>query len=64
MAKLLMIVAPEGYRDEELDVPKAHFEGNGHNVTVASTRKGTCTGMKGGSVEATFSLGEVNMKHF
>lgn len=60
MAKVLMIVAPENYRDEELEVPKAHFEGKGHDVTVASTKKGTCRGVKGGTVEATLTLGDVD----
>lgn len=64
MAKIVMIVAPEGYRDEELDVPKKHFEGNGHDVTVASTKKGTCTGAKGGTVEATFTLEEITVDDY
>ena len=60
MAKVLMIVSPERYRDPELEVPKAHFESKGHEVVVASTKKGTCTGMEGGTVEATLSLDEVS----
>ena len=64
MAKIVMIVAPEKYRDEELEVPKGNFEGKGHDVTVASTKKGTCTGMKGGSVEATLTLGEINVDDY
>lgn len=64
MAKIVMIVAPEGYRDEELDVPKKHFEGNGHDVKVASTKRGTCTGAKGGTVEATLTLDEVKVDDY
>lgn len=64
MAKIVMIVAPEGYKDEELEVPKKHFEGNGHDVTVASTKRGTCTGAGGGTVEATITLGEVNVDDY
>ena len=45
MTKVLMIVAPEKYRDEELEVPKAHFEDKGIEVAVASTKKGTCHGV-------------------
>ena len=60
MTKVLMIVAPEKYRDEELEVPKAHFEDKGIEVVVASTKKGTCHGVMGRSVEATLSLDEVN----
>ena len=60
MSKILMIVAPEKYRDEELEIPKSHFEEKGIEVVVASTKKGTCHGMMGRSVEATLSLDEVN----
>jgi len=61
MARILMIVAPERYRDEELEIPKSHFENAGHGVVVASTKKGTCHGATGGSVEAVLTLGEVNV---
>jgi len=60
MGKVLMIVPPENYRDVELEVPKKHFEGKGHEVVIASTAKGECKGADGGTVEAALSLDEVN----
>jgi len=64
MARILMIVAPEKYRDEELEIPKEYFENAGHEVTVASTKKGTCHGAMGGSVEATLYLAEVDVDDY
>jgi protease I len=64
MVRVLMIVAPENYRDEELDIPKKHLESKGMEVTVASTKKGPCKGMMGGSVEATLSLADVNVSDY
>ncbi len=60
MGKVLMIVPPENYRDAELNIPKEHLESKGHEVLVASTKKGECRGADGGTVEAALSLSEVN----
>jgi len=57
--KILMIVAPERFRDEEYAVPHAHFMGLGAKVTVASLKKGMATGMFGVKAEATVTLTEV-----
>lgn len=57
--KILMIVAPDKFRDEEFAVPHAHFTGLGAQVTVASTKKGTATGMFGAKAEATVTVAEV-----
>lgn len=59
--KIVMVIAPERFRDEELFVPKEYFEGKGVEVELASTKKGTCTGMMGGSAEATLTLDEVEV---
>lgn len=37
MAKILMIIAPVQFRDEELLEPKKLFEAEGHEVVIAST---------------------------
>ncbi len=58
--KILMIVAPEKFRDEELFVPKEYFEGKGIEVEIASTKKGECIGALGGKIESTVTLGEVD----
>ncbi|MCL2863137.1 MAG: DJ-1/PfpI family protein [Methanimicrococcus sp.] len=49
--KILMIVAPELFRDEEFFHPREVFEKNGYNVVVGSTRLGKAAGAKGGSVD-------------
>jgi len=54
--KILMVVAPEGFRDEELLTPRALFEAAGAVVTVASTRSGQACGMKGARVVATANV--------
>jgi len=41
MVCILMWVAQEGFRDEELFVPKSIFEEKGYAVTVVSHNKGT-----------------------
>ncbi len=43
--KILMVVAPYNFRDEELAVPYKKFTQAGMRVTVASTTTGTITGM-------------------
>ena len=59
--KVLMIIAPENFRDEELFVPKEHFEGKGLEVTIASTKTGECSGARGRSATADVALDEVNV---
>jgi protease I len=45
--RILFVIAPERYRDEELAVPRAALIAAGHDVTVASTRAGEARGMLG-----------------
>src|SRR5690349_20830145 len=56
MARVLFVVPPTQFRDEELFDPKAELEQAGHEVGIASSTLGTCTGMNGGSTEATETL--------
>lgn len=58
--KILMIIPPEKFRDEELFVPKEHFEGKGIEVTIASTKTGECKGMMGKTATADLTLDQVN----
>jgi len=48
--KVLFVIAPERFRDEELLEPKRVLELRGATVTVASTRSGTAVGMLGAKV--------------
>lgn len=58
MAKVLMVVAPERFRDEELFDTRAVLEERGHGVVIASTRIGACPGSRGGHVFAEAALSD------
>jgi len=60
MAHVLVVVAPTQFRDEELFETWRELEDAGHAITIASTRPGPCTGVRGGSVEATIALDQVD----
>jgi protease I len=48
--KILMVICPEQFRDEELFTPKELFERAGAEVKVASRSLGRAKGMLGGTV--------------
>jgi protease I len=54
--KILVAIAPEGFRDEELDEPLAAFRRAGIGFDIASTKIGTCIGMLGGRAQATLTF--------
>jgi protease I len=60
MAKVLMVIAPERFRDEELFLPLEVLLESGHKIELASTKTGVCKGSRGGSVIADLLLKEVN----
>ena len=62
--RVLMVVAPEGYKEEELSVPSGIFEDSGAEVVVASTRTGIARGMSGGEVAVNLSVGDVNISDY
>jgi len=62
--KILMIIAPEKFRDEEFEVPYKKFTDEGASVTVASLRKGTATGMFGAKFDVKHSLNDVKESDF
>jgi len=57
--KVLIVVPPENFRDEELAGPIAEFEKAGIQYDIASTKKGVCRGMLGARATASLSLEEV-----
>ncbi len=57
--KILVVIPPDQFRDEELAEPLAAFQNAGISFEVASTRRGTCKGMLGTQAMANFSLEEV-----
>ena len=60
MARILLLIAPERFRDEELFDTKSELDRAGHQTVVASTRKGYCPGSRGGRAHVTLLLSEVD----
>ncbi|MCQ6253445.1 DJ-1/PfpI/YhbO family deglycase/protease [Methanocaldococcus sp.] len=58
--KVLMVIAPKDFRDEELFEPMAVFESNGLKVDVVSTKKGECVGMLGSKVYVNKTIYDIN----
>ena len=61
---ILMVIAPSGFRDEELFVPEEFFEKNGAEVVIASDRKGTARGMLGRTASVDLSVSEVDISDY
>ena len=57
--QLLVVIAPERFRDEELFEPLSVFQKAGITYDIASVKAGTCTGMLGGKCEATLDIASV-----
>ncbi len=62
--RILMIIAPKNFRDEELLVPKRIFQQAGYEVVVASREKKTCVGMLGAKVMPDITIDEIDPKGF
>ena len=60
MAKILMVIAPKKFRDEELFVPMKIFMDEGHQVDIGSKKAGKCTGMLGGTAVAGPSIKNID----
>ena len=59
MAHIVMMIAPEAFRDEELTVPRDLFQKHGHTVTTVSTRTGPAIGMLGHTETITQTLDDL-----
>ena len=57
--RVLMVVASNGYRDEEYEQPRAALEAEGAKVTVASSGLKKAKGMLGGSCQPDVLLKDV-----
>jgi len=62
--KILMIIASQNFRDEELLKPKKIFEKEGFKVTIASSSLNTATGMLGAKVKPEALINNVNVKDY
>lgn len=56
--KVLFVIAPENFRDEELLVPKAVLEKAGNQVVVASLDRKVCVGVLGARVMPAITVRE------
>jgi protease I len=59
MSSALVIIAPTGYQDKELDGTLKGLKNGGFDVIIGSTEIGPCTGKFGGTTEATVALRDV-----
>ena len=62
--KILMIIAPENFRDEELFETKQALNNARVETVIASTRTGIVTGMLGGRAEATVLLNNLRVDDY
>lgn len=62
--KILMVVAPKDFRDEELLKPKEIFEKTGAQVTVASRGVSTARGIMGAEVPVDADISSVSAEDF
>ena len=62
--KIAFVIAPEQFRDEELFTPRARVEEEGAAAVVASTSKGTASGMLGGSCQVETLINELEPAQF
>ena len=64
MKKVIMLVSQNGFRDEELFVPRQILEKNGIEVKVSSTTLREVSGVAGGKVKPDILLSDVNPDDF
>ena len=64
MAKVLMIIAQEGYKEEELQIPRGILEDAGHDVKVASLTRMKAVGTKGTLIQPDLAVSEANPDFF
>lgn len=58
--RILMVIAPSEFRDEELLTPKEIFQRAGATVDVASTRMGEAKGMLGARISPVLTIADAN----
>ncbi len=64
MPAVLMVIAPEMFRDEEYEHPREVFERRGADVTVASIEPGMCKGRFGLTATADIALSDAAPEQF
>jgi protease I len=64
MASVLIVVPQDRFSDEELFETLEELERAGHLTSIASSQRGTCFGVLGGSVDAQEALSWVDMNAY
>jgi len=64
MKKILMVIAPNKFRDEEFNIPKATFENNDIGIDIASHEVHEATGMFGAKAKITYNLTDINVNDY
>jgi protease I len=64
MKRVALVIAKEGFRDEEYLEPKEILHKNGINVTTVSSIKGLCAGKLGAKVSSDIALDEIKVNDF
>ena len=64
MKKVVMVIAQDGFRDEEFLQPKEILERNGIEVKVASTSLAEAKGMLGAKVKPDILVSDINIRDF
>ena len=64
MARIVLVIAPKDFRDEELFHAKEELEKAGNETAIAGKKKGKAIGSRGGKAEIAMELREVREKDF
>jgi protease I len=62
--KILMVLSPQDYQEDELNVLRDYFESEGYAVTLASKGVKTATGMNGENVSVDVGIDEVDLSGY
>ncbi len=62
--KIVMVIAPVDYQDYEFSIPYEIIINRGHDVVIASTKKGLCKGKFQSTVQATMTINKINENCF
>lgn len=62
--RVLLVVAPTGFQDEELFATKRNLELAGVQTAITSARMGPLAGMLGGTAQAAMLLNQANVSDF
>lgn len=64
MADIIMVIARDVFRDEELFVTRDYLEQKGHNIVLAGSEKKICSGKLGGTAMPDKALKDVSADDF